>query len=292
MHAALPAPSWLSVGDVTKGLRQLSKMAAAGERQRWQEQSRPLWKRPICSPGCAFGNYFRLCDVNTANPVVWFNHTTEPHRHAARASRTFCTRSPHLCTCAPRCPKCNRLSDTRGRGPVQVSRSWKGTSANWEEAPDCAGESHTTIFFGSHVQDIKMTRERPTKRRVRPNPNSHVVDVCRLGWNLQISGNIQINQCGSLVPQCKKILKNRKNSLLPVRWQWHTFSQNNHCHRSLNDAASTRLARAHHGEQSTTMLHVFVFLMHPAIWSKFRHSTVMFFCIFTRMPSCLGGSSS
>lgn len=133
MHAALPAPSWLSVGDVTKGLCQLSKMAAAGERQRWQEQSRPLWKRPICSPGCAFGNYFRLCDVNTANPVVWFNHTTEPHHHAARASRTFCTCSHHLCTCAPRCPKCNRLSDTRGWGPVQVSRSWKGTSANWKE---------------------------------------------------------------------------------------------------------------------------------------------------------------
>lgn len=90
----------------------------------------------------------------------------------------------------------------------------------------------------------------------------------------------------------KKILKIEKNSLLPVMWQWHTFSQKNHCHLSLNDAASTRLARAHHGEQSTTMLHVFVCLTYPAIWSKFRHNTVMFFCISTWMPSCLGGSSS
>lgn len=105
----------------------------------------PLWKRPICTPGCAFGNYFRLCDVNTANTVVWFNHTTEPHRHAVRAPRTFCTRSHHLCTCAPRCPKCNRLSDSLGSGLVQVSRSWKGAPANWKEAL-IAPESRTRWY--------------------------------------------------------------------------------------------------------------------------------------------------
>lgn len=175
----------------------------------------PLWKRPICTPGCAFGNYFRLCDVNTRNTVVWFNHTTEPHCHAARAPQTFCTRSHHLCTCAPRCPKCNRLLDSLGAGPGESQL--KGRTGQLKRSPDCAGESRTVIFFGSHVQDIKMKHVNALLNgEFNHWPESIAMLLMSVDYVEMFKSPETFKQCGSLELQCKKKNNEKKtNSLVP-----------------------------------------------------------------------------
>lgn len=170
-------------------------MAAAGERRRWQEQSGPLWERPICTPGCAFGNDFRLCDVNTAN-LQRSGLIIQPSLIISLRGplRTF--RSRRLCTCGRRCPK-----TASGSGLVQVSRSWKGTSANWKEALIALESRTQQQWYGSHVRDTEITRVKRPLNQTWTEPMATLLMCVDYGGNVQISVIIQINQCSSLAHQ-------------------------------------------------------------------------------------------
>lgn len=166
MHSCFPYSSILTVCSWShKRPLPIAKMAAAGERLQWQEQLRPLWKWSICTPGCAFGNDFSWCD-NTANTAAWSNHAT---------NQGLCKHFVVIIIVLSDDQSCNLWWDNSKSVLVQLSHRFKGNSANWKPKL----EWHTTIMYGSHVQDMKMTHPNG------PQPDlswtyGHVVYICRL----------------------------------------------------------------------------------------------------------------